>query len=141
MNRHRDKTLTVLFEEQAARTPDRIALIGCSTGHGSYKTYMTYDQLNRKAGQLARLLLDKGVMPGAIIAVKIEKSIEMIAAALGILKAGAAYLPIDPDYPEDRIDYMLADSATELLLTVRDGALILTPTPRRGDPIVPTPNG
>ncbi|MCP5102215.1 MAG: amino acid adenylation domain-containing protein, partial [bacterium] len=86
-------------------------------------------------GRLARLLLEEGVTPGSIVGIKLFPSIEMVAGILAILKAGGAYLPIDPDYPQERIDFMLADSAAELLLTASDGALDLTP--RRRDPITP----
>jgi amino acid adenylation domain-containing protein len=104
-----DKTIHQLFEEQAARTPDGVAVSGM--GH------MTYRELNRKSDQLAHLLKEKGVLADDIAAIKVHRSIEMIIGLLGILKAGGAYLAIDPDYPEERINYMLTDSGAEILLT------------------------
>jgi non-ribosomal peptide synthetase component F len=113
----RDKTIHQLFEEQALRTPDAAAL---NWSHGSYKTYMTYSELNRRARQLAGLLNEKGVRPDTIVGLLLERSIEMTIGILGILKAGGAYLPIDPGYPEERKQYMLTDSGAALLLTARD---------------------
>ncbi len=109
-----DKTIHQLFEEQAERTGDSIAVIGTVT------TSITYKQLNEKSGQLAQMLGEKGVKPGDIVGIMVERSIEMIVGIFGILKAGAAYLPIDPDYPDKRKRFMLADSAANLLLTSRD---------------------
>jgi fengycin family lipopeptide synthetase D len=107
----RDKTVHRLFEEQTARTPDAIAI------HRSYRTYMTYKELNRKSNQLASLLSERGVASGDIVGVKVERSVEMMIGIYGILKAGGAYLPIDPGYPEERINYMLKDSGAKVLLT------------------------
>ncbi len=78
---------------------------------------MTYGVLNARAGAVASALKEKGVTGGGIVAVLAEQSAEAITGLLGILQAGAAYLPIDPDYPRERIAYMLADSNTRLLLT------------------------
>jgi amino acid adenylation domain-containing protein len=78
---------------------------------------LSYKTLNKKSNQLAHLLIEKGVKPDHIVALLLERSIEMVIAILGILKAGAAYLPIDPDYPENRINYMLADSGAGILLS------------------------
>jgi amino acid adenylation domain-containing protein len=127
----RDKTIHQLFEEQVERTPDNIALVG-SPGieHKSYMThmaYISYWELNEKSNQLARLLIEKGVKAGGIVAIMTGRSVKFIIGILGILKAGAAYLPIDPDYPEKRINYMLADSASKILLT--SDAINRVPTP------------
>ncbi|MCP4155272.1 MAG: AMP-binding protein, partial [bacterium] len=78
---------------------------------------ITYRELNKKANQLAQLLQTKGVAAGTIVAIKTERTVEMLIGLLGILKANAAYLPIDPNYPKERIDYMLKDSNTGILLT------------------------
>ncbi|MCL2427252.1 MAG: amino acid adenylation domain-containing protein, partial [Oscillospiraceae bacterium] len=78
---------------------------------------MTYDELNKRSNQLAWLLRDRGVKADSIVAIMTERSFEMIIGILGILKAGGAYLPIDPEYPENRIEFMLNDSGTEILLT------------------------
>ncbi|MCU0289012.1 MAG: condensation domain-containing protein [Acidobacteria bacterium] len=125
----RDKTIHQLFIEQAAQTPDYIALHGCMDGwrHDSMDAWMdgevarnvslTYRQLNDQSDRLAGLLTEKGVLPDNIVAIKIERSVEMIIGIMGILKSGGAYLPIDPEYPQERIDYMLKDSNTKILIT------------------------
>ncbi|MCP4146880.1 MAG: AMP-binding protein, partial [bacterium] len=77
---------------------------------------LTYRELNNKANRLADLLQSKGVKPGTIVAIMTERNVEMITALLGILKAGGAYLPIDTGYPEARVNYMLADSNTKIVL-------------------------
>lgn len=105
-----EKTLTKLFEEQVEKTPDNIAII-----HEDLK--ITYKELNEKANSLARLLKEKKIKAQQIVGIMIEKSIEMIIAILAIQKAGAAYVPIDPDYPEERVKYMLNDCKVSLLLT------------------------
>ncbi|WP_156524433.1 non-ribosomal peptide synthetase, partial [Bacillus siamensis] len=81
---------------------------------------LTYRELNERSNQIARLLLKKGVQPETIVGIMADRSPEMIAGMIGILKTGAAYLPIDPDYPERRIKYLLEDSRTNLILTNRD---------------------
>ncbi|MBT7088207.1 AMP-binding protein, partial [bacterium] len=78
---------------------------------------LTYEELNAKANQLARVLRVKGVKPETIVGIMVERSLEMIVGILGILKAGGAYLPLDPEYPKARISYMLQDSKTKILLT------------------------
>jgi fengycin family lipopeptide synthetase D len=104
------KTIHQLFAEQVERTPDNIAAV--------YKNQkLTYRELNEKANCLARRLREKGAASEAIVGIMAEGSAEMIIGILGILKAGAAYLPIDPKYPKDRIDYMLMDSKTTILLS------------------------
>jgi len=116
------KTIHGLFKEQTARTPDRIAIVAHSTTHMihmSYTSYMTYKELNEKSNQLACLLIEKGAEPGAIVGIMVERSLEMVIGILGILKSGSAYLPIDPEYPEERIRYMLNDSSAKVLLTTR----------------------
>ncbi|MCP5106537.1 MAG: amino acid adenylation domain-containing protein, partial [bacterium] len=108
-----DKTIHQLFEEQAARTPDRVALI-------EYRSYMTYNQLDKISNRLARQLFEKGVGPGTAVAVMEGRSIEMMVRIFAILKAGAAYLPIDPGYPPNRIRYMLQDSNAWVLMSEVD---------------------
>ncbi|MCP4216968.1 MAG: amino acid adenylation domain-containing protein, partial [bacterium] len=113
-----DTPLHRLFSQQVERTPDETAVVGPLGGEGSaYNRSLTYRQLEEKASQLARLLRDKGVGPDTIVGIMVERSVEMISGLFGILKAGGAYLPIDPSHPRDRIDYMLADSGAEVLLT------------------------
>ncbi|HLP60961.1 MAG TPA: condensation domain-containing protein, partial [Candidatus Deferrimicrobium sp.] len=113
-----DKTIQQLFAEQVERTPDSIALVGADPR--VCPDYLTYRQLNEQSAQLASVLIEKGVLADNIVAIMMERSIEMITGILGILKSGGAYLPIDPGYPQERIDYMLKDSAAKILLTVND---------------------
>jgi len=119
-----NKTIHSLFAEQVEKTPDHLAAaepvqVKYRT-HMTYMTYISYRELNRKSDQMAHLLIGKGVKPGTIAAVMMEPSFEMIIGLLGILKAGGAYLPIDPEYPEERVQYMLADSGTKILLATED---------------------
>ena len=83
----------------------------------TYMTYISYHELNQKSNRLARELIEKGVKPDTIVGIMMVRSIEMVIGILGILKAGGAYLPIDPDYPEERVQYMLADSGAKILVT------------------------
>ncbi len=106
----KEKAIHQLFEEQAKRTPDNIAVV--------YEdNQLTYRELNERANQLARLLRDKGTAPDSIVGIMAERSLEMIVGIVAILKAGGAYMPIDPEYPQDRIEYMLEDSGAQILLT------------------------
>ncbi|TKI88105.1 non-ribosomal peptide synthetase, partial [Bacillus cereus] len=84
---------------------------------------ITYKQLNIKANQLARRLLDQGVKRESIVGVMMERSIEMIVGILGILKAGGAYLPIDTDLPKQRVEYMLTDSECSHVLTYQNSII------------------
>lgn len=102
-------TIARLFEEQANRTPDHIAVL-------LKDRQLSYDRLNAVANQLAWLLRRKGVGPNQIVAIMAERSLEMIIGILGVLKAGGAYLPIDRGYPDERINYLLNDSGANLLL-------------------------
>uniref|UniRef100_UPI000B29B220 non-ribosomal peptide synthetase n=1 Tax=Abyssisolibacter fermentans TaxID=1766203 RepID=UPI000B29B220 len=108
----RDKTIQELFEEQVERMPDKIA-ITCEDKKLSYR------ELNEKANGVAKVLRDKGVKADTIVGIMVERSLEMVTGLVGILKAGGAYLPIDPEYPKDRINHMLEDSNTDILLTQR----------------------
>jgi len=100
-----------LFEEQVLAMPDKIAVEFESQA-------ITYNQLNEKSNQLAHLLLNKhDIKPDTLIALCVERSIDMIVAILGVLKAGAAYVAIDPDYPKARINYILEDAEPALILT------------------------
>ncbi len=115
----RDKTLHRLFSQQAERTPHSTALTG--TGLSKFRQIsVTYRVLQRQAGQLALLLRERGLKPGDIAAIKLERSIEVITFTLAILEAGGAYLPIDPAFPAERQSYMLRDSRAEILLTDED---------------------
>ena len=108
----RDMTIANLFEEVVAQRSERIAL---TCGERS----VSYDELNKRANQLAERLKGLDVGPETLVACVMDRSIEYVVAILGILKAGGAYLPIDPDYPAARIAYMLRDTAAELVLTDR----------------------
>ena len=99
-----------IFEEQARRRPEAIAVVV----DGSE---VSYEELNLRANQLAHHLRRRGVQPGALVALCVERSLEMLVGLLGILKAGAAYLPLDPEYPGERLSFMLRDSHAALLLT------------------------
>ena len=107
-----DKSIQQLFEEQVKKTPEHVALV-------FNQESMTYSELNVKANQLARILRANDVKADDIIALMVERSPLVIIGILGILKAGGAYLPIDPDYPKERIQFMLEDSGAEILLTQR----------------------
>ncbi|WP_218936580.1 non-ribosomal peptide synthetase [Bacillus cereus] len=105
----REKTIHQLFEEQVERTPDHLAVV-------FEDQQLTYRELNERANQLARTLRAEGIKENQLIGIMLERSIEMIVGMLGILKAGGAYVPVDPEYPEERIQYMLEDSGTKVLL-------------------------
>ena len=106
-----DKTLHQLFEEQSEQTPDRIALVGAAP-----RVSLSYKKLNEQSDGLACLLIEKGVLADSIVGIMVERSFEMIIGILGILKSGGAYLPIDPEYPQERIDYMLKDSGAKMMI-------------------------
>ncbi|MEZ7154951.1 amino acid adenylation domain-containing protein [Streptomyces sp. MAD19A] len=104
-----DATLAELFQEQAVRTPDLVAV--------EYEdTRLTYRELNERADRLAGLLRDGGVGPESLVAVCLPRTAEMVAVLLAVLKAGAAYVPLDPDYPLDRLSYMIEDSRAAVLI-------------------------
>jgi amino acid adenylation domain-containing protein len=106
-----DKTFVDLFAEQVAKNPHNIALVFESEN-------LTYQQLNEKAEQLADYLIENyQIQPDTLIGISVERSLEMIIGVLGILKAGGAYVPIDPNYPPERIKFMLEDSRISVLLT------------------------
>jgi amino acid adenylation domain-containing protein len=102
-----------LFEAQVAAIPDAVAAVESDDR-------LTYAELSRRVDRIASRLRHDGVPPGQTVGLMLPRSIDAVAAMLGILKAGAAYVPIDPKYPQARIDYMLEDSAVRLVLTTRD---------------------
>jgi len=124
-----DQTLHRLFEQQARKNPDNTALFGLHQKHESSHnmSHMSYKELNKKSQQLARLLRLKGAAADMIVGIMLERSLEMLIAIFGILKAGAAYMPIDPDYPPERIDYMLKDSGAKIFLTGQEIAGLNSP--------------
>ncbi|WP_432164058.1 amino acid adenylation domain-containing protein [Streptomyces tendae] len=103
-------TLPDLFQTQAARTPDATALVFGDTR-------ISYGELNERANQLAHHLIGQGVGPERIIALALPRSADLVVALLAILKSGAAYLPIDLDYPSERVAYMLTDAHPALVVT------------------------
>jgi amino acid adenylation domain-containing protein len=103
-------TITQLFEEAVERFPHKIAL-----KFGA--TELTYAEMNSRANQLARMLREKGAQADTLIGIYTERSLEMLIGLFGILKAGAAYLPLDPHYPEARLNYILEDSQVEIICT------------------------
>jgi non-ribosomal peptide synthetase component F len=107
-----DALIHELFEEQVERSPDSVALV--LEGQA-----LTYRQLNSRVNRLARYLLESGVSPETLVGVCMERGIDLIASILAIFKAGAVYVPLDPDYPESRLRFMLEDSGVTLVLTHR----------------------
>ncbi|MFH8408915.1 amino acid adenylation domain-containing protein [Streptomyces sp. NPDC018019] len=115
------RTVAQLFEAHAARQPDHEAVVLRDTS-------LTYGELNARANRLARVLAGRGAGPGTLVGLLLPRSVEMIVSILAVLKSGAAYLPLDPDYPADRIAYMVGDAAPVCVLaapgtggTLRDG--------------------
>jgi surfactin family lipopeptide synthetase A len=122
-----DNCVHQLFEQQVMRTPSRVAV--CFEGK-----QLTYSELNAKANQLAHSLLELGVGPEVLVGFSVERSLNMLVGLLGILKAGAAYIPLDPGYPKHRLSYMLDDSQLKLLVT--ESKLIADLPPHAGDTIL-----
>ncbi|HLY58689.1 MAG TPA: amino acid adenylation domain-containing protein, partial [Stellaceae bacterium] len=106
----RDKTAVDLFVEQAARAPENPAVI-------EGERTLSYGELDAASNRLARHLIQMGVGPETVVGVCLERSAELIIALLAIWKAGGAYLPLDPDYPEERLGFMLDDAGAKLVLT------------------------
>jgi amino acid adenylation domain-containing protein/non-ribosomal peptide synthase protein (TIGR01720 family)/FkbM family methyltransferase len=98
------------FEAQVERTPEAVAVV-----FGGRR--MTYRELDRRAGRLARRLRASGVGPESVVAIHLERSFAMVESILAVLKAGGAYLPLDPDYPRERLDFLLEDAKASVLVT------------------------
>ena len=105
-----EKTLPYFIEACVKKHPGKIAV-------AFNEQNLTYNDLSKKSNKLAKLLINSGVKPGDIVALALDRSHQMIISLLAILKCGAAYLPLDPEYPKDRVDFMLEDSSAKLLLT------------------------
>lgn len=103
-------TLDSLVHEQAMRTP-QLRAVACNG------KYVTYAGLDKRANQIANALVARGTVPGSLVAVIAERSFEMVEAVLGVLKAGCAYVPIDPEYPAQRIQYLIEHSQASIVLT------------------------
>ncbi|MDH5546984.1 MAG: amino acid adenylation domain-containing protein [Gammaproteobacteria bacterium] len=108
-----DDALHRLFESQALKTPDAVAVVF----NGET---ITYSDLNSKANQLAHYIMEQGAGQGRLICVCFERSIDLVIAMIGILKSGNAYVPLDPDYPQERLRFMLSDIETPLVITQQD---------------------
>jgi amino acid adenylation domain-containing protein/non-ribosomal peptide synthase protein (TIGR01720 family) len=102
--------LSDVFEAQVDATPDAIALV-------FEEKMLTYRELDRRANQLARALVKRGVGPEVLVGVCLDRSLEMVVALYGVLKAGGAYVPLDPEYPQDRLAFMLDDTKVPVVLT------------------------
>jgi len=107
----RSQCIHHLFSEQAARTPEAIAVV-------FEERKLTYAQLNRLSNQVAHYLQKLGVGPEQLVGICLERSVEMVVGLLGILKVGGAFVPIDPEYPEERRQFMLSDSQVTEVLTM-----------------------
>jgi amino acid adenylation domain-containing protein len=105
-----DQCLHQLFEAQVERTPQAVAVV-------FEGEEMTYQELNRRANQLAHYLQHLGVGPEVLVGICVERSLDMVVGLLGILKAGGAYVPLDPNFPSDRIAFMLEDAQAPVLVT------------------------
>ncbi|HET6709324.1 amino acid adenylation domain-containing protein [Amycolatopsis sp.] len=112
------ETVGDLFAAQVTRSPDAPALLFADTARNRVES-LTYAELNARANRLARVLLEAGIRPGQPVAIALPRSPAVPVALLAVLKAGAAYLPVDPGYPAARIEAMLADAAPALVLTDR----------------------
>src|SRR5690606_2085562 len=117
----RDACLHQLFEVQAQRTPDAVAV---AFGEAT----VTYGALERRANQLAHSLRDERVGSGVRVGICVERSISMVVGLLGILKAGGAYVPLDPRYPLQRLRDIIADAAPAVVIVDRVGAAALGAT-------------
>ncbi|MFD8203754.1 amino acid adenylation domain-containing protein [Streptomyces sp. NPDC059701] len=113
-------TVHRLVEERAARRPDAVAL-----EHGESR--LTYRELDERAEGLARYLAERGVGPGALVAVCLDHGPDLVCALLGVLKSGAAYVPLDPAYPAERLRYMVEDSAAPVVVTQSAHAGLFAP--------------
>ncbi|MBD2385063.1 non-ribosomal peptide synthetase [Cylindrospermum sp. FACHB-282] len=105
----KDHCIHQIFEQQVMLTPDAVALV-------FGEDQLTYQQLNHRANQLAHHLQTIGVGPEVLVGLCVNRSLDMVVGLLGILKAGGAYVPLDPNYPEERLAYILEDSAVSVLL-------------------------
>ncbi|HEV2678966.1 MAG TPA: amino acid adenylation domain-containing protein, partial [Rhodanobacter sp.] len=118
-----DSTIPALFEQQVARTPDAIAAVFEDQS-------LRYAELNERANRLAHHLIAHGAGPESIVAIALPRSLELVVALLAVLKAGAAYLPLDTEYPAERLAFMLDDAKPVLLIGRRDGAVLAADVPQ-----------
>jgi len=116
----KDECIHQLFEAQAKRSPDAVAVKFESN-------QLTYEELNRRTNQLAHHLQKLGVGPEILVGISMERSLHMVIGLLGILKAGGAYVPLDPAYPADRLEFMLQESRARIVLTQQHLAKLIPP--------------
>ena len=125
-----EATLPELFEKQVEETPDAVAVV-------YEQSSLTYAELNRRANQLAHLLIQRGIGPESIVAIALERSLEMAISLLAVVKSGAGYLPLDPNYPAERRAFMLRDAQPACMIAGNSllfSAAQLTPVLRLDDP-------
>ncbi len=108
-----ETTLPELFEAQVERSPEAVAVV-------FEGEELSYRELNERANRLAHLLIAKGVGPEDVVALLVPRSFEMVVALLAVLKTGAAYLPLDPEYPDARLKYMLEDARPRCVVTTEE---------------------
>jgi amino acid adenylation domain-containing protein/thioester reductase-like protein len=106
----RELCIHELFQEQVKRTPKAVAV-------QFEDMSLTYKELDKRSDELSRILIDLGVKPGVLVGIYVKRSLEMMVGLLGVLKAGGAYLPLDPSFPSERLAFMLADSDASFILT------------------------
>ncbi|WP_433397365.1 amino acid adenylation domain-containing protein [Streptomyces sp. CA-146814] len=114
----RTATFPELFEEHVRATPDAVAVY-------DHELALTYGKLDVQANRLARALVDRGIGPECVVAIAMPKSARFVLAVLAVLKAGAAYLPLDLGYPPDRLRYLIGDARPDLVLTTGEGAAVM----------------
>ena len=115
-----------LFERQVERSPHASAVV-------FEKSSLTYSELNRRANDLAHHLRVLGVGPDVLVALFLERSLDMVVGMLGVLKAGGAYIPLDPNHPHNRLEYMLADAKPLVMLTQTAVAIQVAPASLTSD--------
>ena len=127
------ETMLDLFAEQVLRTPDKIAV-------AFKEESWTYKVLDQKTNQLANYLISQGVQSEELVAICLDRSLNMMLGLLGILKAGAAYVPIDPTYPVDRINYMLTDAQTKFIICDKESYPLFSATDKVAPIVLDDPN-
>ncbi|MDQ1856680.1 non-ribosomal peptide synthetase [Chryseobacterium sp. WLY505] len=121
---HHEETLESLFRRQAILHPDKTAAV--------YQDQeITYGELDQRSNQLANLLLSRGIKEGKYVPIWLDRSLEWIIAILGVIKTGAAYVPIDPAYPVKRVEYILSDTSADLMITNQILEALLSETEKR----------
>lgn len=117
-----NSSLPALFDQQVAATPDAVAVC--------YRNkQLTYAELQSKSNQLARSLIQKGIQSGDLVGIHVQRSDAMMVALFAVLKAGAAYVPLDPNYPAERLQYMVEDSKAKLVISGDDSPILQVETP------------